>query len=83
MAEDKSTDALNEALLNAHAVNDFSKIIELYFKAAQKALSTDIDSACFLFTQAYVYSLENGHPKAEEIRDILVLHGREVSTPIN
>jgi len=69
---------LDGALLDAHSRNDQASLIELYEQAGllQEKLG-DKDSACFYFTHAYVFALEQGAEKAALLKDRLVHHGRD------
>ena len=49
---------LDQSLLNAHATDDITTLIQLYAQAADQ--TTDPEAAGFYLTQAYVYALEQG-----------------------
>lgn len=68
-------DALNAALLAAHARDDREEIARLYGAAGDQA--DTVDEACFFWTQAYVFALEAGMAEAERYRTALVAQGRE------
>jgi len=72
-------DDLDSALIQAHEDNDFDVLIRLYRQAgeAQETLG-DVDAACFYFTHAYVFALQEGADVAEALRDKLAAHGREI-----
>ena len=69
---------LNDQVLKAHEVGDQATLIDIYHMLGQEELAAEkVTSACFLLTQAYVYALESGDPRANEIHKILKSHGRE------
>jgi hypothetical protein len=69
---------LDKALLDAHARKDGNALIELYHQAAIQAKS---DTATgFFLTHAYVFALECGDPRADQLRVRLIDMGRE--TPV-
>jgi hypothetical protein len=71
-------DALDAALLQAHAADDGPALARLYRQAGEARLDAgDIDAGCFYLVQAYVWALDCGAPEAEAIRAILVAYGRE------
>ena len=75
---DESEAGLNEKLLAAHNSGDSAALVDLYCRAADMAdEADDIDRVCFFLVHAYVYALESGHMKADEIRKRLRRHGRE------
>ena len=75
---DESEAGLNEKLLAAHNSGDTAALVDLYCRAADMADEAgDIDRVCFFLVHAYVYALESGHMKADEIRKRLRCHGRE------
>ncbi|MEO0936851.1 MAG: hypothetical protein AAFY38_01710 [Pseudomonadota bacterium] len=59
----------------AVAAGDTAALITVYTLAADQA--RDVDTACFLLTQAYVYALEAGDARAATLRARLVAEGRE------
>lgn len=63
----------------AHAADDRFSLSGLYLEAGELKLADDnIDAACFLFTQAYVYGLDAGNEAAgSAARRALVKHGRD------
>ncbi|MGI9368025.1 MAG: hypothetical protein ACR2O2_04225 [Ruegeria sp.] len=69
---------LENRLLQAHANGDTTALIDLYQEAADAASADDAKG--FYLTHAYVFALETGSPKANQIRDRLILMGREVPT---
>ncbi|MBT8455493.1 MAG: hypothetical protein KJO15_05270 [Alphaproteobacteria bacterium] len=78
MPSRRVADALETALLAAHARRDLSALAELYTQAAdEKEAAQDIDAACFYLTHAYVFALDAGHPSAPALRARLVAYGRE------
>lgn len=66
---------LHEALLDAHALADRARLVDLYAEAADR--QNDTDAACFFLTHAYVYALETGHPAAGALHGRLKAEGRE------
>ncbi|WP_299692356.1 hypothetical protein [uncultured Tateyamaria sp.] len=66
--------ALNTALLDAHARDDRTALVALYQQAAEGAQD---DARGFFLTQAYVFALETGHPDCAALRASLVAMGRE------
>jgi len=70
-------DALDSALLAAHAEKDTAALITLYTEAANLAEQAgDADAACFYFTHAFVFALESGAPEAASLNKILADRGR-------
>lgn len=70
-------DALDRALLDAHARQDPVALVRLYTLAAdERELARDTDAACFFLTQAFVFALESGGPRADELNRRLADHGR-------
>ena len=70
---------LESRILDAHARGDGVSLAHLYAEAAaQSEGSGKTDEACFRYTQAYVFALENGlKPLAAQIHRQLLAHGRE------
>jgi hypothetical protein len=69
---------LNSQVLKAHETGDTKVLVDIYQMLGGEELDKgEITSACFLLTQAYVYALESGDPRASEIHKILKSHGRE------
>ena len=70
---------LERQLLEAHARGDGVSLATLYAEAAaQSEAFGEIDEACFRYTQAYVFALENGlNPLADTVHRQLLAHGRE------
>ena len=66
---------LQSEILKAHKDNDYSRLCELYAKAAQTR--GDVNQACFLATQAYVFGLQSNHSLTEHLHSFLKNHGRE------
>lgn len=61
----RSPDALDKALLEAHAAGDGPRLASLYGEAAERFNAMgDIDAACFYWTQALIFSLEAGLDEA-------------------
>lgn len=67
-------DDLQDRLLRAHARNDRAALITGYTQAAEA--QSDIDAACFFLTHAYVFALDAGDPRADDLRAKLARHGR-------
>lgn len=73
-----AADSLNDRLLGAHAVRDISALPGLYKTAAKRAEHFgDIHRACFFLTQAWIYALDAGSPMADELKERLVICGRD------
>jgi len=74
----KRAAALDQALLAAHDSGDFPELVRLYRLAGETALrGGDADAGCFYLTHAYVYALDCGDDAADELKALLVAHGRE------
>lgn len=68
----------NCELQKAFSENDLKTIVSIYKSKAEFDLKAgDEESAYFLMTQAYIYALEGGFSVAKELKEILVLAGRE------
>lgn len=67
-------DALNQAILDAHAKDDRPGLVGLYSMAADQ--TEDTDTACFFLTQAYVFALEANHADTASLKKQLSKHGR-------
>lgn len=65
---------LNDAILQAHAVDDRKGLIALYTQAADQTL--DIDGKCFFLTYAYIYALELGDAAESTLFEQLRRHER-------
>jgi hypothetical protein len=71
-------DALDAALLAAHAAGDEPALARLYAQAADAAETAgEVDAACFFLTQAYVFALSCGASRAGALHARLLAHGRE------
>lgn len=69
--------ALDHALLEAHAKQDSAALVRLYALAANESeTARDTDAACFFLTQAFVFALESGDARADELNRRLADHGR-------
>jgi len=69
---------LNTKILDAHKNENISILVDIYFMLGNEELKKSaIKSGCFLLTQAFVYALEAGDSRAQEIRQILISYGRE------
>ena len=70
-------DALDAALLDAHAAGDGPRLASLYGEAAERLSATgNIDAACFYWTQALIFALESGLDEAGHYAERLRSHGR-------
>ncbi|MGI9349424.1 MAG: hypothetical protein ACR2OP_06340 [Amylibacter sp.] len=69
---------LNTKILDAHKNENIDILVDIYFMLGNEELKKSaIKSGCFLLTQAFVYALEAGDCRAQEIRQILISYGRE------
>lgn len=73
------TEALDRALLDAHARGDTGALIGLYAAAADA--SGDDQAAGFFLTHAYVFALEAGDARTDHLRHALVTLGRDTPAP--
>ncbi len=65
-------------LLAAHDARDAHTLVRLYRAAGDAAEAAgEIDRACFLLTQAYVWALEAEHPATAALHARLKARGRE------
>ena len=71
----RNDEPLENDLLKAHTEKDSFKLCALYAKAADT--QCDVNKACFLATQAYVFGLQSNHPLVESLHAFLKKHGRE------
>ena len=72
--------ALHEQLLLAHASDHRQSLVDLYIKAADAAdAENDQDAARFYLTQAYVFALDTGSDKCDELRDQLSAYPANIS----
>lgn len=70
---------LETRLLAAHRAHDLNRLVRGYTEAADLAEGEDdTDRACFFLTQAWIFALDAGDPRAMELKARLVAHGREV-----
>lgn len=70
--------ALETALLAAHARDDGGALARLYAQAADLAAATgDLEGEAFYLTHAYVFALEAGAGDAETLHARLAAMGRE------
>ena len=75
---DMALQALDAALLGAHATGDKAALARLYAEAAERADATgDRDRAAFYLTHAYVFALDRGDPAAGAFHARLCAWGRE------
>jgi hypothetical protein len=72
-------DALDSAIMAAHEADDRHRLSALYLQAGELKLAAgDVDAACFLFTQSYVYGLDGGNDEASRAaHQHLIKHGRD------
>ncbi len=71
-------DALDKALLAAHAREDLAELVRLYTLAADRFEATgDTSAACFYLTHAFVFALQSGAPQADPLNQRLYRHGRD------
>lgn len=69
---------LNKQVFQAHEQGDHTTLIDVYHMLGMEELNDrKVTAACFLLTQAYIYALESGDARADEIHKILKSHGRE------
>lgn len=73
------TEALDQALLAAHAQNDHLALIALYEHAAEA--TSNEPARGFFLTQAYVFALDTGDARADRLKEALVALGRDIPTP--
>lgn len=66
---------LNDLLLAAHAAGDHAALVDLYEEAALTV--NDEDAKGFFLTHAYIFALEQNHPKAATLKTHLIRMGRE------
>ena len=66
---------LEARLIAAHAAGQKHTLVTLYEEAATEAKTPEAQG--FFLTQAYVYALETGHPKAADLHLRLKASGRE------
>lgn len=72
-----SLDRIDAAVIAAHEAGDRAGLARLYGEAADGfAARGDNGTACFFYTQAYVFALEQGAPEAERYAAILRQNGR-------
>ena len=74
-----ASEELEQELLLAHSRGDGVSLAELYAEAAkQSSAAGRVDEACFRYTQAYVFALENGLDSlASDLHSQLLAYGRE------
>lgn len=73
-----SDQALDAALLAAHAADDKPALVRLYRQAGERRLSEGkTDAGCFYLTQAYIFALDCGDPAWMSLRNLLASYGRE------
>ncbi|WP_371154260.1 hypothetical protein [Jannaschia sp. 2305UL9-9] len=64
---------LDARLLAAHAAGDRGSLVSLYEMASKGA---EADAAAFFLTQAWVFALETGDPRASALQAALAERGR-------
>jgi hypothetical protein len=69
--------ALDAALLAAHARGDRAALVGLYADAAEAGAAGPAEAAFFL-TQAFVFALEAGDPRAQVLKARLVSLGADL-----
>lgn len=70
-----SREALDAALIAAHARGDHRALVGLYERAADAHPGSE--AGWFYLTHAYVFALETGHEAAARLRARLLAGGRE------
>lgn len=69
-------EALDQALLDAHARNDLEGLVRLYTHAADEAEARqEIEAANFYLTHAFVFALEGGAAEAAPLNQRLAARG--------
>ena len=66
---------LDAELLAAHEAGDKTRLIALYVQAADTA--DTIDATCFYLTHAYVFALDVGDNRSNDLHNRLKKYGRE------
>lgn len=70
--------ARNAAAIAASKAGDEAALVALYLEEADRLEAQgDVDAACFYLTQAYVFALHLGDPRASDLHARLMAHGRE------
>ncbi len=71
-------DFSQDEFLEAHARNNMRRLVDLYGRLGRGMLEAgETDAGCFYLTQSYVFALESGDPRSQELKAVLVAHGRE------
>lgn len=71
-------DFSQDEFLEAHSRNDMRKLVDLYGRLGRAMLDAgETNAGCFYLTQSYVFALESGDPRTQELKTVLVAHGRE------
>ena len=69
---------VSDDLQAAIQAGDLTRVVDIYLDGvAVKDAAGNKDSAGFLLTQAWIFALEAGDPRATEIRARLIAEGRE------
>jgi hypothetical protein len=70
--------ALDTDFLRANEQSDHEQLVILYRKAGLSCIDAkNVDAGCFYLTHAYIFALEMGSSKVDELHEILVSYGRE------
>ncbi len=65
-------------ILDAYKRCEFRALVQLYLDVADDhEARANHDAACYYWTVAYVFALQEGMDCAEELRQKLAAHGRE------
>lgn len=74
----ETAEALERAILEAHAAGDGARLASLYRQAGLRFLKEgETDAGTFYLTNAYIFALESGDPLADDLHARLVALGRE------
>ncbi|MEM8837848.1 MAG: hypothetical protein AAGE89_07125 [Pseudomonadota bacterium] len=75
----RTKSALDKALVDAHNAGNKAEIARLYEEAGNVfEADGDVDGAAFYLTHAYVFALEIGSSRADQLQERLHRLGREV-----
>ena len=65
-------------LLKAIEKNDLPTVVEIFFSHGKAKLdNNEINAGCYYLTNAYIYALEAGSGRIEELHDLLKFYNRE------